>query len=317
MSTPNPAGEIRHPGVADYGLLFGLALVWGSSFTAIKIAVDDGMPPMSVATLRIAIGAAMLVAIAAFRRQAWPAFSRANAGLWLRILFLGVVGNSLPFFLISWGEARTTSALAGILMAIIPLLVVIFAHFFTRDERLTVKKLIGVGLGFSGIVVLVGGDALRGHDNAVIGQLSIIAGAFCHSLYGVTARRLPKLPSEMLVGVILVAGLVPLLPVWLVHDRPWAFAWHGQGVAAVVWLGLLSTGGGNLLFYVILRRVGAGLASFNNYLVPLMALVWAYFTLGERPHWNAFAALVLILTGLALPRLSGLRRRPYPTRSRG
>jgi drug/metabolite transporter (DMT)-like permease len=313
MATPTPAGAIRHPRLADFGLLFGLSLLWGSSFLAIKIAVDHALPPMTLASLRIIIGAAMLLAIARARGQAWPPFS--NRGLWGRILFLGVVGNALPFFLIGWGEQSTTSQLAGILMAVIPLMVVILAHFFTHDERLSAAKLIGVLLGFAGVVVLVGVDALRGLGSQVIGQLLIIGGCLSYSLYGVTARRLPQLPAEMLVGVILLAGWVLLLPVWLVYDRPWTIDWQWQAVSAAAWLGLLSTGAGNLLFYVILRRIGAGFASFNNYLVPVMALVYGYFILGEQPHLNALVALVLILAGLALPRLK--LRKPVPAANPG
>ncbi|GAB2177851.1 DMT family transporter [Dongia sp. agr-C8] len=306
MSPPSTAGEIRHPGLADYGLLILLSLLWGSSFLAIKIAVEHAMPPMTLALLRIAVGAAMLLAIARARGQAWPSFG--SRGLWLRILFLGVVGNALPFFLIGRGEQSTTSQLAGILMAVIPLLVVILAHFFTHDERLRLPKLIGVLLGFAGVVVLVGVDALRGLGDQVVGQLLIIGGCLSYSLYGVTARRLPKLPAEMLVGVILLAGLVVLLPVWLIHDRPWAIDWQWQAVAAASWLGVISTGCGNLLFYIIMRRIGAGFASFNNYLVPVLALGYGYLLLGEQPHLNALVALALILAGLALPRLMPDRR---------
>ena len=306
MSTPSPAGAIRHPGLADYGLLLVLGLLWGSSFLAIKIAVEHAMPPMTLALLRIGIGAVMLLAIARARGQTWPSFG--NLRLWGHILFLGIVGNALPFFLIAWGEQSTTSQLAGILMALIPLLVVILAHFFTHDERLGLPKLIGVLLGFAGVVVLVGVDALRGLGEQVVGQLLIIGGCMSYSLYGVSARRLPKLPAEMLVGVILLAAFMALLPVWLVHDRPWTIDWQWQAVSAAAWLGVLATGCGNLLFYVIMRRIGAGFASFNNYLVPLLALVYGFLALGEQPHLNALVALALILTGLALPRLMPGRR---------
>ena len=226
-----------------------------------------------------------------------------DAKLWLRILFLGVIGNSVPFFLISWGEQTTTSQLAGILMAIIPLMVVILAHFFTRDERLNVAKLGGVVLGFAGVIVLVGIDALRGLGAQVLGQALIIAGCVSYSLYGVTARHLPRLAPDLLIGVILFAGFVALLPFWLIVDQPWTLAWDWQGVAAVAWLGLLSTGTGNLLYFLLLRRAGVGFAANNNYLVPLLALVYGYFVLGEQPHLNAIAALVLILAGLAVQRM--------------
>jgi len=157
--------------------------------------------------------------------------------------------------------------------------------------------------------VLVGVDALKGLGHQVMGQALIIGGCISYSLYGVNAKRLPKLPPQMLIGVILAAGFVAMLPFWLVIDRPWTLDWDWRALLAAFWLGVAATGGGNLLYYVLMRRVAVGFASLNNYLVPLMALGWGYFLLGEQPHLNALVALVLILLGLALPRLVGARRR--------
>jgi len=292
---------LRQPGAADFLLLLLLALTWGSSFLFIKQAVDT-LPPMSLAVGRITIGAVMLLAIAFAKGQEVPR----GFGLWGRMVFLGVIGNSLPFFLIGWGEQYTPSNLAAILMATIPSFVIVLAHFFTHDEPMTLGKASGCVLGFAGVIALIGVDALKGLGDVVIGQIAILAGALSYSLYGINAKRLPPLGSEMLVGMILVAGLIPLIPVWLIHDRPWeltgALAPDAKAWFSVAWLGLLSTGGGNLLFFLLLRRVGAGFGSFNNYLVPLMGVGWGFFLLGERPSWNALVALVLILTGLACAR---------------
>ncbi|HET6161512.1 MAG TPA: DMT family transporter [Dongiaceae bacterium] len=288
---------IRSPGLQDFALLLLLALTWGSSFFFIKQAVAT-LPPLSLAVGRMSIGAAMLLVIAFAKGQAMPR----GLGLWCRMIFLGVIGNSLPFFLIGWGEQFTPSNLAAILMATIPSFVIVLAHFLTHDEPLTLGKGLGAVLGFTGVVALIGIDALKGLGDVVIGQIAILGGALSYSLYGVHARRLPKLGSEMLVGTILVAGLLPLIPVWLALDQPWTLAPDGKAWFSIAWLGLLSTGGGNLLFFLLLRRVGAGFGSFNNYLVPLMGLGWGFFLGAERPSWNALAALVLILTGLACAR---------------
>lgn len=293
----HPISTLRQPGPADFALLLLLALTWGSSFLFIKQAVDT-MPPMSLAVGRMAIGAALLLIIAFAKGQAVPR----GWSLWGRMVFLGVIGNSLPFFLIGWGEQFTPSNLAAILMATIPSFVIVLAHFFTHDEPMTLGKALGCILGFAGVIALIGVDALKGLGDVVIGQTAILAGAFSYSLYGINAKRLPPLGSEMLVGMILVAGLIPLIPVWLIHDRPWQVMPDAKAWFSVGWLGLLSTGGGNLLFFLLLRRVGAGFGSFNNYLVPLMGVGWGFFLLGERPSWNALAALVLILTGLACAR---------------
>ena len=311
MNAPIPAGGTRHPGLGDYGLLFTLSLLWGSSFYAIKVAVEHGMLPMTLASLRIGIGAVVLLSFARLLGQRPPsARGRPGKWLWLKIVILGVIGNSLPFFLIAAGEQTTTSQLAGILMATIPIMVVILAHFFTHDERLTFVRFAGVALGFAGMVVLVGVDALRGLGEQVMGQLLIIGGCVSYSLYGVNAKRLPKLPPQMLIGVILAAGFLAMLPFWLAIDRPWSLQWDWRAVIAVLWLGVASTGFGNLLYYVLMRRVAVGFASLNNYLVPVMALGWGFFLLGEQPHFNALVALALILIGLALPRLVDAGRRP-------
>lgn len=303
-----PVSSLRPPGTADFALLLLLALTWGSSFLFIKQAVDT-LPPLSLAVGRIAIGAAMLLAIAFAKQQALPR----GAGLWGRMVFLGVIGNSLPFFLIAWGEQYTPSNLAAILMATIPSFVIVLAHFFTHDEPLTLGKALGCLCGFAGVIALIGVDALKGLGDVVIGQTAILAGALSYSLYGINAKRLPPLGSEMLVGTILLAALIALIPVWLIVDQPWTLAPDGKAWFSVAWLGLLSTGGGNLLFFLLLRRVGAGFGSFNNYLVPLMGVGWGFFLLGEKPSWNALVALVLILTGLALARWLKPRTVRQPT----
>jgi drug/metabolite transporter (DMT)-like permease len=310
--SPPPPAAIRNPRPEDFALLVLLALTWGSSFYFIKQAMDSGtLPPMSLAVGRIAIGAVMLLVIARVKGQAMPR----GLGMWGRMVFLGVIGNSLPFFLIAWGEQFTPSNLAAILMATIPSFVIVLAHFFTHDEPLTLGKGVGCLLGFAGVVTLIGVDALHGLGSMVIGQTAILAGALSYSLYGIHARRLPKLGSEMLVGTILFAGLIPLIPVWLAVDQPWHLAPDGRAWFSIAWLGLLSTGGGNLLFFLLLRRVGAGFGSFNNYLVPLMGLGWGYFLADERPSWNALAALLMILTGLACARWLKPSLKPAASRS--
>jgi drug/metabolite transporter (DMT)-like permease len=300
--------SLRHPGLIEFALLLLLALVWGSSFLFIKIAVSNGMPPLTLASARIFIGAVVLISVARLRGQAWPgraahAQQPGGVGLWLRLVFLGIIGNSLPFFLIGWGEQFTASQLAAILMATIPLLVLIIAHLMTHDEKLTGPKVIGVICGFAGVVVLVGFDALKGLGAQVIGQIAIIGGCLSYSFYGVNARRLPQMGAEMTVGIILGLGFLSILPVWLYIDRPWDLAPSGNALFAALWLGLLSTAFGNWLFFTLMRRSGASFASNNNFLVPVMGLGWGFFGYGEVPGINALVALVLILVGLALPRL--------------
>jgi len=308
MTTPYAAPALRYPGLPEFSLLLILGLVWGSSFLFIKIAVENGVPPLTLATLRIGIGALVLLVVAKLRGQQFPSFtasveSPGGCALWGKLVFLGIIGNSLPFFLIGWGEQFTPSQLAAILMAVIPLLVLILAHLMTQDEKLTAPKVMGVLCGFAGVVVLVGVDALQGLGSQVIGQMAILGGCLSYTFYGVTARRLPQMGSEMTVGLILALGFVTMAPLWLILDRPWELNPDDQAIFSVLWLGLLSTACGNWLFFTLMRRTGASFASSNNFLVPVMGLGWGYFGYGEVPGINAVVALALILLGLALPRL--------------
>ena len=249
--------------------------------------------------MRIGLGAIVLLALARWRGQAWPR----GTGLWLRLGLLGIIGNSLPFFLIGWGEQFTTSQLAAVLMATVPLFVAVVAHLMTHDEKMSAAKIAGLVFGFAGVVVLVGVDALNGLGAQVIGQAAILCACISYSFNGVLQRRLPQIGAEMTVGIILALGFLVMTPVWLIVDQPWQLAPDGKAVFAVVWLGILSTAFGNWLFFTIMRRVGASFASTNNFVVPIMGLGWGFFGYNEEPGVNALIALVLILIGLALPRI--------------
>lgn len=302
---------LRHPGLIEFALLLLLALVWGSSFLFIKIAVSNGMPPLTLAANRIFIGAVVLISVARLRGQAWPGRAAnpqqpGGAGLWLRLVFLGIIGNSLPFFLIGWGEQFTASQLAAILMATIPLLVLIIAHVMTHDEKLTGAKVIGVICDFAGVVVLVGFDALRGLGAQVIR-------ADRHH------RRLPQLfllrrqcAAPAADGCRndrrhhLRPGL-PLHPAGLALCRP-PLGPRSFGQRAfcrlVAWPAL-----DRLRQLAVLHSdapLRLSFASNNNFLVPVMGLGWGFFGYGEVPGINALVALVLILVGLALPRFRRL-----------
>ena len=156
------------PNRQDYGLLIALGAVWGSSFLLIKLAVAT-IPPVTLAAGRILVGALVLAAIVAVRRQSWPRTPRA----WLLLAVMGVIGNVVPFSLINWGEIRIDSGLTAILMSTVPLATIILAPAFVRDEPVTAGKLIGVALGMAGVAVLIGPGALVGAHGELLGQIAV------------------------------------------------------------------------------------------------------------------------------------------------
>lgn len=264
----------------------------------IKLAVAT-IPPLTVAAARIVIGAVVIGLAAAAQGQRLGALR----GAWLPVLAMGSLGTVLPFALIGWGETRIDSALAAILMSAVPFATVVLAHFFVHDEPLSLAKMIGIALGFAGVVVLIGPDALTQVGGVALAQLAVLLATLCYAANGIVARRLRTIPSESVAAGMLIAAAICGVPLSLVFDRPWTLAPSWPSIAALVALGVLGTGVGYILFFRIIARAGAGFASLNNYLVPLFGVLWGAVVLNERLEPRALVALLLILAGIAAPRL--------------
>ena len=208
--------------VRNWGLLLALVAMWGSSFMFIKIGIAT-VPPVTLVAARLVLGAVILYTIMRARGLVLPPPDRR----WLPYIALAILGNCLPFFLIAWGQQFIDSALAGILISIMPLATLVLAHFFIAGDRMTVHKAMGFAIGFAGIVVLMGPAALAGLGGAAgtaLAQAAVLAGALCYAGNSVLARR--TIAGDFLVAstAVLIAAAVLMLPVALVVDYPYAGA---------------------------------------------------------------------------------------------
>jgi len=289
-------------GWIDVALLLLLAAIWSSSFTAIKFAVPT-MPPLTLVAVRTVIAVALLLPIMLAQGARLPTDSKS----WTIGFALGVFGISLPFFLIGWGEQRVDSGLAAILMGVMPLATMVLAHFFNEGDRFTLAKLVGVSIGFAGIVVLMGPEALKGLGGDLIYQLAVAGGALCYAVNAVLTRNLPsgsggRGDSRIGRGImVLICGAAIAVPLALAIDGPDAVlradtnAWFGA-----VYLGVLPTGLATLIYFRLVEVRGASFFSFVNYLNPVFGVVWGVLLLAEVLSLQAIAALVLILAGVAV-----------------
>ena len=278
--------------VADWMMLLLLAALWGTSFSFIKVAVGS-LPPATVAAGRVLLAALILGAVTLAQRPVWPPLGRD----WVMLAGLGLSGNALPFFAISWAEQRVSSAVAGILMAVMPLLTLVFAHFWVEGERLTAPKALGFSLGFVGILVLTGVEALRG-SGSLPGQLAVLGGALCYAVNAILARRVSGLPTMVLsVGGLAVASCL-LVPIAVVADHgAWAHATLGS-LAALAWLGVVPTALATVVFFRLIASAGPTFFSQINYLIPLVALGVGMLLMGESVSGRALGALGLVLGGM-------------------
>ncbi len=284
-------------------LLFALVAMWGTSFLLTKIAVA-AIAPIDLVAGRFVLGTVVLLTLLVVTRRGLPGTAR----LWLFIVALALVGNCIPFLLISWGQQRIDSGLAGILMAIMPLTTVMLAHFFVAGEQLNRFKAAGFLLGFLGIVVLMGPAVLlelSGSGAVLLSELAVLGGAVCYAVNTIIARHRPK--SDALVaaaGVSLVACLI-MTPVSAFTGLPDLGQIPASALVALVVLGVVSTATATVVFFKLITLAGPSFLSLINYLIPAWAVLAGMLVLGERPEWTALAGLAFILSGIALAETKG------------
>jgi drug/metabolite transporter (DMT)-like permease len=285
----------------DWGLLAALVALWGSNFMFIKLGVA-AVPPATLVASRLVIGALILVAVVRVMGYSFPPFGRA----WMPYLVLAVFGNCLPFWFITWGQQGIDSALAGILMAIMPLTTLLLAHFFVAGEKMTRNRLAGFLLGFVGIVVLMGPAALSGLGGStwqIAAQLSVLAGALCYAVNGILIRLTLKGDVMVASAAIIALAAVVSVPVALVLDQPWRLAPGGTAVSLLLWIGIGPTAIATLVHLKLIASAGPTFMSMINYCIPVVALLLGVALLGEEPGANAYTGLILILCGIALSQL--------------
>ena len=287
-------------------LLFALVAMWGSAFMMTGIAVR-GFTPATLVAARLAIAAPLLTGLVLLRRgERFPTDRR----FWLFSAALALAGNCVPFWLISFGQQRVDSGLAGILMGIMPLTTMVLAHFFVRGERLNAAKAAGFLLGFIGLIVLIGPAALlqlRGEGTALLYQLAVLGGAVCYAINTIVARHRP--PADPLVaaaGVMLMGSLV-MLPVGG-PAIPAELAGAPAGpLAALLALAVVGTATATVVFLKLVAVAGPSFTSFINYLIPIWALFMGMIFLDEEPEPTTLLALILILAGIGLSEVGNRR----------
>lgn len=272
-------------------MLLALAAIWGSSFMFIELALRD-LAPSTLILLRMLSGAVTLAAyvvlaghdLGSMRPYVWP------------LALLGAGNTAVPFFLIAWGQQYIDSGLASIFNASAPLFTALFALGYDRSQRSGGMRLVGIVVGFAGVVLLVGFE-LSGGERAVAGGLAVVAASACYGIGGLYAgRRFGGLPPSLVAYGALLWSSVLVAPVGIAQaDAP---GW--EATLSVLYLGVLATGVAYLLYFGLIAGAGASKAVLVTYLVPSLALLYGAVFLGETVTAVAVAGLALVLAGVAL-----------------
>lgn len=300
MSTPHAARP------ADYAALLTLALIWGSSFLFVELGLRS-LTPITLTASRIVLGALILVFAARIVGHRFPRDLRR----WRHFFLLGLFGNVLPFSLISTGQVAIDSGLAAILISTVPLLTLPLAHAFT-DDKINIRKLIGVLLGFAGIVLLLGPASLGGLGAQFWGQVMIVAAALCFSISLVIARRIRDVPALVATSASMSCSSVMIVILAFVLEAPLALHPSGISIFGITMLGVFASGLAMLLYFRLAATVGPNFVAANNFIAPAVGVTWGVLLLSEPFTWRGIAAFAIILSGIAVATLRLPARRPAP-----
>ena len=287
----------RQPTRNDYIVLFALGALWGSSFGAIKIALH-GVTPLTVMSVRILLAVAALLLLIQVRKTPLPR----GIQNWIKIGWMALFGTLIPFFLVPWGQLQIDSSLAAILMAVNPLFALTLGHFFSEHESFTLRQLLAMLVGFSGILLVFGENAISSINGNIWAQLAVIGAGFCYTISGVIVSRVRGASADSVSASIFICSSVIVFPLWMILEQPWSLHFETESLLALTYLGLVSTGMAFLMRYYIILRAGAVFLSYVAFIIPMFGILFGILFLGETISVNTMGAVVLILSGVYLGR---------------
>lgn len=279
-----------------WGELLLLSAIWGGSFLSIRIALDE-LGVLTTVAHRVVWAALLLWAVVLLGRQMIPRSPR----IWAAFLVMGLLNNVIPFSLMAWGQLYIETGLTAILNGATAIFGVLLAALLFTDERLTPRKAAGVGLGFLGLAVTVGLDALARFDLRSLAQLAVLGGAFSYALASVWARRaLAGLSPQLAAAGMLTASSLVLVPAAWMIDGPMVLTLSLRSWLAIAYYALIATAGAYLLYYRVLAMAGSGNLMLVTLLISPVAIVLGWAVLGEALTPGALAGFGLLALGMAV-----------------
>lgn len=275
-----------------------LGLIWSSSFLWIKIAVAE-IGPITLVAFRVLFGLLFGIAVLFVQRVQWPRTFKE----WFPLLLLGVTNVAIPFFLISWGEQSIDSAVAAILDATVPLFTILIAHYLLHDDKMTWPKVLGLLMGFAGVIILLSKD-VGASPSSLLGQFAVVLASMFYAGSGVFARK----TTENVPGIFRSVG--PLISssalMWLaapIVESPFQLPRLPITWIALLWLGILGSGFAFILMYYLIHEIGPTRTSMVTYLFPLGGVVLGKLFLKEVLTWEVLVGAALIVFSLVVANL--------------
>ena len=290
----------------DWLVFLALGLMWGSSYLFIKIAVDD-FGTFTLVALRLLVGAALLWVVVRLAHQELPRERR----MYGHLLVMACVNIAIPFVLITWAEQSVDSSMAAILTSPVPLIAIVLSSLFLPDEPIRVNGLIGLVVGFIGVVIVVSPGFTRA-GSSLSGELALLGAAFSYGVGAVYSRRnvrglRPMIPAVFQVTfALLITGTLAILT-----EAPWTATPDPQAIFSILWLGILGSGLAYLAVFRIIANWGATRYTLVAYVIPVVGIVLGYVVLAEPIDGRLIFGTALIVAGVGLVSSRFGRRRLF------
>ena len=301
------ATSLNAPSHSNWVLLFFLSFVWGGAFMAMSVALD-GYGPFTVAAGRISIGALALLSIVALTRPRDLMIRDPKTLLFM--LMLGIMNFAMPFSLLAWGLQHVPSAFAGVAMGSSPIFVLVLAYLFVPDEKIGPRRIIGVILGFVGLVVLIlpGITTDGSEEGSIAPRIACVVASLCYSIGAILIRRAPPISPLVFTAGMLTAGSVILTPFAILLEGVPEITGE-RATWAILYAGLIPTGLAFLLRVVLIQSAGPIFMSLVAYIVPIWAVILGVVLLNETLTISTYIGAVIILSGVGLTQLRLLKKR--------
>ena len=283
---------MKSPTLKDYLLLSALSLIWASAFFNIKIATYS-YGPITIACLRILFGAIPVILLCMYQKIKIEAFSKD----WKWFAAIGFINLVIPFFLIAYGVQKVQSNLAAILMSSTPISATILAHIYTDKEKINFYKIVGILLGFAGIVYLFSDNLLITKDN-FFSALMILLGSTFYVIGGILTLKISHKKNENVTASILIWGTIIILPISIIFEQPWNFTPRLDSTLSLIYLGIFPTGIAWLLRFMILKNNGVVFQSQVAFLIPIFGVILGYIFLQEIITSKVMLSLVAVVLGI-------------------
>ena len=272
-----------------------LGAIWSSSFMWIKVALQE-VGPITLVAFRASFGLLFGIVVILVQRVRWPRSLRT----WSALLLLGLTNVAIPFFLISWGEQSIDSGVASILDATVPLFTIVLAHFLLKDDKMSISKVLGLLVGFGGVVVLMSAEG-TGSTSSIAGQAAVILASAFYAVSSILARKVTEdVPGILRSAVPLVSASMVMWVSTLIVESPVKIPSLGLTWTALLFLGVIGSGLAFVMAYYLIHEIGPTRTTMVTYLFPLGGVLLGVAVLHEPLTWQLIAGAALIITSLAV-----------------